>query len=505
VECDQVRLELHELIEAVPDPTAPSIAKFNEVNRLLENWLDLPSRKVRTVWVSKPGNFDVRMRQPGMLRDQPSLALAIFPVMGDIDRCFDQAARVVGPGGNVENVAMCARDDGDQWTIFDVVGPNGPIADSVVRCFGATHHSTGAGVAEVRRSPAGSIATLPLIIDQRVRRMVRLAVASAPAVMLVGPPGTGKSTLVQQLIDEVSAAPGAFGFTEAPTARWVTPEESWTTRDLIGGETVDEKARLRFRPGRVLDAIRANEWLILDEANRADMDRIFGGLLTWLAGHDVTLGRASSEVDAAPIVLAWGHKAQSETDGADRLGEDDVGSSPIVFRAGREWRLLGTYNALDAQRVFRFGQALGRRFVRVPIPAVHSDRFAEILAPEVRGLPQGVATRIVGLYTAHLTAGVPLGPAIFLWLPSYVRAGLTLRFEALDDEDGGDHDENMSPSIVTQDGQLDSLTAEAYVSAAGVWLRTLEDDQLNTLGFEVREVLTDAEWDWVLSMLPILG
>ena len=504
MDCERVRQRLHELIEAVPDRTAPSTSKFDGVNQVLESWLGFPARKVRAVWVSKPGNFDVRMRQPGMLRDRPALAVAIFPVAEDIERCFDQAARVVLPGGNVENVAMCAQDRGGRWTISYVVGPSSPVAGAIVSCFHAEHRSTGVGVSEVRRSPAGAIASLPLIVDDRVRRMVRLAIASAPAVMLVGPPGTGKSTLIKQVVDEISASPQLFGFSEAPTTRWVTPEEGWTTRELIGGETVDERARLRFRPGRVLDAIRANDWLVLDEANRADMDRIFGGLLTWLAGQDVQIGRASSEVAAAPVVLAWGHAAQSDTEGVDRLEADHVGSDPIVFRAGREWRLLGTYNALDAQRVFRFGQALGRRFVRVPIPAAPSDRFAEILEPEVRDLPHGVAIRIAGLYSAHQAAGVPLGPAIFLWLPSYIRAGLSLRFEGLYEEEPVRHTDDAAPPAAS-DSELDSLTAEAYVSAAGVWLRTLEDEQLAALGREVTKVVADEEWNWILEMLPILG
>ena len=63
----------------------------------------------------------------------------------------------------------------------------------------------------------------------------------------------------------------------------MTPEEGWTTRDLLGGETVDDNGNLRFRPGHVLEAIRDDRWLVLDEANRADMDKIFGGLLTFLS------------------------------------------------------------------------------------------------------------------------------------------------------------------------------------------------------------------------------
>ncbi|MDT5119751.1 MAG: hypothetical protein QOE30_5490, partial [Mycobacterium sp.] len=40
-----------------------------------------------------------------------------------------------------------------------------------------------------------SVISVPIEIDPRIERMVRLAILSAPAVILVGPPGSGKTTL----------------------------------------------------------------------------------------------------------------------------------------------------------------------------------------------------------------------------------------------------------------------------------------------------------------------
>src|SRR5690606_32270056 len=85
---------------------------------------------------------------------------------------------------------------------------------------------------------------------------------------------------------------------------WATPDESWTTRDLVGGDTIVD-GHIRFRPGWVVRAIADDRWLVLDEANRADMDRIFGGLLTWLSGGTVAIGSEHSGADAREILLGW--------------------------------------------------------------------------------------------------------------------------------------------------------------------------------------------------------
>ena len=131
--------------------------------------------------------------------------------------------------------------------------------------------------------------------------------------------------------------------------------------------------------GRVLEAIRDDCWLVLDEANRADMDKIFGGLLTWLSDSHVVLGQAATNLQAPTVELDWASQPESFV-APERLAQLEAptpSGEPIVFLTGDEWRLLGTYNAQDAQRVFRFGQALGRRFARVPIPAPDPGRSSE--------------------------------------------------------------------------------------------------------------------------------
>lgn len=335
----------------------------------------------------------------------------------------------------------------------------------------------------------------PVRVDDRIRRMVRTAIRSAPAVILVGPPGTGKTTLLREVFDEVERNPAAYGLSTFADPLWATPDESWTVRELVGGDTIVDGA-IQFRPGWVLRAIAGNTWLVLDEVNRADMDRIFGGLLTWLSGGSVTLGTASTDLGAPHIELAWSDNVASQVEGIDEKGVFAGVGGKVRYSAGKGWRLLGTYNALDAQRVFRFGAALGRRFVRVPIPAPSPALFAEVLAERAEGIPAGVRAGVDGLYNAHYAKEeTQLGPAVFLAMCSYLRASLPS--PGVSDGSGAG-----TPAAV-DDGKA---LAEAYVVHAGTWLAHLDRRDLDALGERVRSgVMSPEEWSWVTQMIRSLA
>jgi dynein-related subfamily AAA family protein len=362
----------------------------------------------------------------------------------------------------------------------------------------AEHHpalgvAPGSGVTKTHGGgQVPSVITVPIEIDPRIERMVRLAILSAPAVILVGPPGSGKTTLLRQVVDRIVADPKTFGFQVGPAGvEWSAAEENWSTTDLVGGQTIDGN-ELRFRPGRVLSAIADGNWLIVDEVNRADMDRIFGGLLTWLSGQDVTLGTVSPAIGSPQVQLGWSTGATCSVENSERLTHPGSGSGPVRYLAGTEWRLLGTYNALDAQRVFRFGHALGRRFLRVPIPAADTDKFRTALLAQDHGLPQPLLDAIVAIYTAHLTNSMTtLGPALFLRMADYIAAGV-----------GTDAEQLTTVTHVERE-----LLAEAYLVNVGTWLREMEDE-LGALGHAIvdrHHALSQSEWEWVVEMSNVLS
>jgi hypothetical protein len=427
--------QLETLLSAIADPGQPK-SSYGDVRKFLAAQLSRPTDEVYVAVVSKPGNFSVRADQSPASR-RAKVFVGVLSSPAHLDATVEAMSKRIGPGRYEGTIALVPVDSG--WSVTLVNPAGSQVFSSLEQALPSATKAdvepkfTGNGETTVSSPPTPLLphATVPLVLDPRVKRMLRLSIASAKAIMVVGPPGTGKTTLLDEAIREIHDDPGSYGLAEAPDGvRQVTPEEAWTTRELIGGETVDDKGRLRFRPGYVLEAIRNNEWLFLDEANRADMDKIFGGMLTWLSDKPVVLGRATPALDAPSVRLEWGTESRSMVDGYERLAEGS-GADPIRFVAGMDWRLVGTYNALDAQRVFRFGQALGRRFARVPVLPISLDDFEAALQPHLDDLAIAVdraeVTRVLqGLYAAHLDTSPPLGPALFLAVPGYVVRGLGL-------------------------------------------------------------------------------
>lgn len=370
-------------------------------------------------------------------------------------------------------------------------------------------------------------------VEDRIWHMILAAITSSAAVILVGPPGTGKTALIRKAVGTISVNRQADGLPGIKRPFSATPDESWTSRELIGGETVDE-GEIVFRPGWVLRGIAEDRWLVLDEANRGDLDRIFGALLTWLAGGDVEVGVESSAEDAKLIELGW-------TSGQSRIetieGTDEHRGA-IRYLAGENWKLLGTYNALDTQRVFRIGAALGRRFVRVPIPAISPSLFNQVLERRASDLPDELRIKIGLLYDAHYQEEVTrLGPALFLGMCSYLRTALQARalgpsasepaadattpahveqsdVDSAPEVDADDGSSDAEAATVaeaghpaTAPGTLDSILSEAYVLNLGTLLAQLEEPDFDQLGYRIQmsSALSQEEIEWVSVMMRALA
>jgi len=506
----EVLFSFESLLRSV-DHTATSTTKYRDFERFLAGLLGIAPEIIYTTHVAKPGNFDVRMTQSVRARNA-WLRVALLPEESHLGFVVDLARRIAqdrSPGTAV--LLVCDGPDGwrPRWGVEPAPGgPSSVRSGHLARLQGLVPEfrletypytpaepepqpSGGQPVAEEEkggptRRPRIPITTIPLILDPRIRRMLRNAVASSKAIMLVGPPGTGKSTLVEEMVSETAENPEAYGLSYAHDLSVVTPDESWTARELVGGVSVNFEGQLEFAPGHVLQAIAADQWLLLDEANRADLDKIFGGILTWLAGQEVTIGRESPG-SSTEIILTWSKQARS---GVQELNPGDGRPAATVYSAGQEWRLLGTYNSLDAHRVFRLGLALGRRFAQIPVPPPSAELFREIAQERMKDqLPgdvgQQVADTIARIYQIHADSGaVALGPALFFSIPAYVQAGLN----------------SGAP------GDVDELIAEAYLSAFGTWLVRLEEETLTEFGGPISQPgALGSQWDWVRDQLRHLA
>ena len=117
----------------------------------------------------------------------------------------------------------------------------------------------------------------------------------------------------------------------------------------------DDPSRLEFRPGQALSAIDNRQWLIIDELNRADVDKALGQLFTALSGQVVTLP-FEEDVEAALLPVSI----------VPPLGEAQLETS--AHRIAHGWRLIATLNTRDRDLLFSLSYALLRRFAIVDVP-----------------------------------------------------------------------------------------------------------------------------------------
>ena len=184
-----------------------------------------------------------------------------------------------------------------------------------------------------------------------VRERVEDAVVAALIgnVILAGPPGTGKTKLAGLLAD-------AFNMSLRPE----TANPEWSVYDVIGSQSLNAAGGVQPRHGLVTRSILdcaattvrhldtgegpQGQWLLIDEINRAEIDRAFGPLFTALSGDD-----------------------------EGQFSLDYMEGSPTLT-IPRRFRILCTMNDYDTRFVNSMSGALRRRFARVLVlPPTNDD------------------------------------------------------------------------------------------------------------------------------------
>lgn len=164
-------------------------------------------------------------------------------------------------------------------------------------------------------------------------------------IILQGPPGTGKSVMAEAICEAFNVVPIV-----------ITAVDDWTTYDTIGGlaPAVEDKREIIVgKNGRIVEAIirccnemlleEAGEkdakqaaWIIIDELNRSEIDKVFGDLFTIMGSNDPTEKHLS----------LW--------------FQNDVDKKTLYVP--NRFRIIGTMNNADKNFVNDLSQALSRRF-----------------------------------------------------------------------------------------------------------------------------------------------
>ncbi|GAB3802256.1 AAA family ATPase [Virgibacillus kimchii] len=185
---------------------------------------------------------------------------------------------------------------------------------------------------------------IDVLMDQ-----IKTALQNGKHIILTGPPGTGKSKLAGRICKMYDV-----DFT------MVTAASNWSTYETIGGYFPDRDGNLYFNEGIFLKCVKdketnspKNNWLIIDEINRADIDKAFGSLFSVLTGDEITLP-FESESGELISMKPQGTKIAIEPNDHDYIIPND-------------WRIIGTMNTIDKASLYEMSYAFMRRFAFIPV------------------------------------------------------------------------------------------------------------------------------------------
>jgi plastocyanin/MoxR-like ATPase len=202
-----------------------------------------------------------------------------------------------------------------------------------------------------------------LVPESKVIEIVT-ALASGRHVLLAGPIGTGKTRLAQIIPKVFWESIGGY-YSEDYTAT-----ADWSTQDVIAGifpKMSNEKPLYEIQNGCVVETVAKNwenginggnrsysnptpsasrgTWLIIDEFNRADIDKAFGQLFTALRTRSL------------------------------KIPTDQKGLSYKHLKIPEDYRIIGTLNTADKHFLFQLSDALKSRFAYIEIDIPSRNEF----------------------------------------------------------------------------------------------------------------------------------
>lgn len=251
-----------------------------------------------------------------------------------------------------------------------------------------------------------------LVLPESLVTTCLAALWAGKHLMFTGPPGTGKTSLAEAI---ASAAAGV-GLCE--DFHLTTGTADWTSVETVGAYRITKEQELRFHAGHVVRSIEANSWLVVDELNRADIDKAIGQLFTVLSGQAVVLPFdeevGTDEILPISIVPA-GRDVPAET-------------SPRLV--SENWRLIATMNDRDRDLLFDISEALMRRFAIGEVGIPDETRWTKILEQRGQTGRASIDAALLRLVISQGLTARPVGPAVILDCAAHIRQAIELAREA---------------------------------------------------------------------------
>lgn len=196
-----------------------------------------------------------------------------------------------------------------------------------------------------------------LLVDKKTIEEIVIHLTSGRHILLAGPIGTGKTRLAE-LIPKLFWTNRANGYdTKIHTASY-----EWNVHDVIGGivpRMKDDRPSYQIQYGCVTETVQkswndknnpegqfSGTWLVIDEFNRAEIDKAFGQLFTSLESKSLLIPDAKTPT----------------------LKE---------LKIPKDYRIIGTLNTSDKHYLFKLSDALKRRFAYVELkspPRNHAEQ-----------------------------------------------------------------------------------------------------------------------------------
>lgn len=237
------------------------------------------------------------------------------------------------------------------------------------------------------------------VISDDIIYQLCASLSSGKNIILEGVPGTGKTKLAISLAKVAEENKFSDGYI------LTTATSDWSTFDTIGGLIPNESGKLRFHPGKFLEAIASNKWIIIDEINRADIDKAFGQLFTILSGQDVELP------------YKYGSKSIKIKIWDEKFSKFD--EETTTYYIGLNWRIIGTMNIDDKDNLFDLSYAFMRRFMFIDIECPPTNGYQNLIEIWGNGLQEQYLDKLISLL--EILSFKKIGPAIFKDMIEYIK------------------------------------------------------------------------------------